>query len=79
MAMAFMIKPICRVGNVEDNIVQGFAVRKRIGFLPTGGTDWVDADLIYHHFIFARKSPAVITLTILLILSVKKCASPVKK
>jgi hypothetical protein len=39
----------------------------------------IDAHPIYHHFIFARKSLAVTTFAMLLILSLKKCASPVKK
>jgi hypothetical protein len=69
---------LCQVEDVENDIVQSFAVRKGIGllFMDRMGAD---AQFIYYHFIFARKSPAVITFTMLLILSVKKCASPVKK
>jgi hypothetical protein len=70
---------LCHTESVEDDIVEGFAVRKRVGFFLTDGLGEFGAKIICFHFIFARKSPALITFTMFLMLSVKKCASPVKK
>jgi len=53
---------LCQAENVEADIVEGFAVRKRVWFLLTDWLGKFGAKIICDHFIFARKSPAVITV-----------------